>query len=592
MKIRDYLKTKKILCDGAFGTYYAALTNDSAMPEKANLEHPETVKRIHTEYIQAGAKLIRTNTFASSQEQLDCSLQKQQENLRAAVRLAKEAALEAPEEVYIAGDLGPIPYQPDKTQQQMQEEYLQMSRVFLDSGIDILVFETFSDYELLVSVSRQLKKEKELFIIMQFSINQHGYTNAGLSAKRLIKELTKEESADAIGFNCGVGPGHLCRILEDLDLQTSKYLTALPNASYPKTQQNRIVFLENQDYFVRKAADMAALGMDFLGGCCGTNPQYIAQAAGKIDFSQKGRRKTAPKMQAIPPFCKKDSAFFAKKNPQKKLLAIELAPPFHADDEKIMDASNYLKGRHVDVVTLPDSPSGRTRADSIMMGIKVARQTGMCVMPHICCRDKNAIAIRAQLLGAYMNGIRNLLVVTGDPVPPVMRGDIRSVYNFDSVGLMKIIKEMNTDEFAQDPIVYGGALSYNRRNIEIEIDRMHKKMDAGASFFLTQPLFTKADAKRLETICRQVPQARILCGVMPLVSRKNALFIKNEMAGIHITEDIVSQYRSDMTREEGEQTGIHIVKNVIGMTADFVQGYYMSIPFNRVYLADGILNEA
>lgn len=591
MKIRDYLKTNKILCDGAFGTYYAAVTGDGSMPERANLENPEVVRRIHAAYIQAGARMIRTNTFAASREQLGCGADRQQENLRAAVRLAKEAAAQAKETVYVAGDIGPIPFRADQTKQQVLEEYLWIAGVLLDSGVDILLFETFSDYEQIVQAGRRLKQQQDLFVIMQFSVNQHGYTNVGLSAKRIVNELSAEESVDAVGFNCGVGPGHLYRIMQGLDLQTQKYLTALPNASYPKTLQDRVVFLENQDYFVRKAADLATLGIDLIGGCCGTNPRYIAQAAAKIELTQRGRRKAAPKMRVPSAVPKKDSAFYAGNKTGKKLLAVELAPPFHADDEKIMDASNYLKGHCVDVVTLPDSPSGRTRADSIMMGIKVAQQTGVCVMPHICCRDKNAIAIRAQLLGAYMNGIRNLLVVTGDPVPSMMRGDVRSVYNFDSVGLMRIIKEMNADEFAEDPIVYGGALSYNRRNLEVEIGRMYKKMEAGASFFLTQPLFTKADAQRLRSICGQVPGARILCGVMPLVSKKNALFIKNEMAGIHVTDEIVSSYRDDMTREEGERVGIDMVKNVIRMTEDFAQGYYMSIPFNRVYLADGILGE-
>lgn len=592
MKIRDYLKTKKILCDGAFGTYYAAITNDSSMPEKANLENPELVRRIHAEYIQAGARMIRTNTFASSREQLGCGADKQKENLCKAVRLAKEAALESTETVYIAGDIGPIPYRPDRTQQQMLEEYMWIAGILLDSGVDLLVFETLSDYEQIVQASRQLKTQREVFIVMQFSVNQHGYTNAGLSAKRIIGELADEKSADAIGFNCGVGPGHLYRILKGLDLKTNKYLTAFPNASYPKTLKDRIVFLENQEYFVRKAKDIAALGIDMIGGCCGTNPKYIAQAAALIDLEKKSPRKTALKIQPNITGHIKDSAFYHGRKPGEKLLAVELAPPFHADDEKIMDASNYLKSRHVDVITLPDSPSGRTRADSIMMGIKIAHQTGACVMPHICCRDKNAIAIRAQLLGAYINGIRNLLVITGDPVPSIMQRDVRSVYNFDSVGLMKIIKEMNADEFAQDPIVYGGALSYNRRNIEVEIDRVYKKMEAGASFFLTQPLFTSEDAERLRTICQQIPQARILCGVMPLVSRKNALFIKNEMAGIQVTDDIVAQYHDGMTREEGEQAGISMVKNVISNTQDFAHGYYMSIPFNRVYLADGILGDS
>lgn len=587
-EIKQYLETGKLLCDGAFGTYYATLCEDgSYIPERANLEQPELVKRIHCDYMEAGAKVIRTNTFAANRETLGCGQGELERNLRAAVRLAKEAVAEN-KAVFVAGDIGPIPSRPGDDQDGQLQEYLWIASVLLDAGVDMLVFETFSDYEIIREVSRNIRQEKTVFIVMQFSVNQHGYTNAGLSAKRLVQELEAENSIDAIGFNCGVGPGHLVHILENIALPVDKFLTALPNASYPKVIQERLVFMENKEYFAKKAAELARLGVDMIGGCCGTNPSYIARAAKLVDFTQNGRSAVPVKMRVTKQDRIKNSAFFAGKRAGEKLLAVELAPPFHADDEKIMDASNYLKSRAADAVTFPDSPSGRTRADSVMMGIKVAQRTGMCVMPHICCRDKNAIAIRAQLLGAYMNGIRNLLVITGDPVPAGMRGDIRSVYNFDSVGLMKIIREMNADEFAQDPIVYGGALSYNRRNLEVEMERMHKKMEAGAEFFLTQPLFTQTDADRLRTIQENVPEARILCGIMPLVSRKNAVFIQNEMAGIHVTDEIIERYREDMTREEGEAVGIAIAKEIIKMTQDFAAGYYFSIPFNRVHLLDKI----
>lgn len=592
LQIKEYLKDHKLLCDGAFGTYYASLCNDGSIPERANLEQPDIVKRIHCDYIKAGAGMIRTNTFAANREMLGCNATTLKQNLQAAVRLAGEARLqcgkETETEVFLAGDIGPIPQRTGLEIQALTKEYLWIASRLLDAGVDLLVFETFSDYEVICETARQIKKEKDVFIIMQFSVNQHGYTIAGLSARRIAEELAAEAAVDALGFNCGIGPGHLLRILEGIYLPADKFLTAFPNASYPKVMQERLVFLENREYFSKKVSQIADLGADIIGGCCGTNPSYIAQTAQLCNLEQKRCRKQPVKMCAPVQSRLRNSAFFTGKEAGKKLLAVELAPPFHADDEKIMDASNYLKGHLADAVTLPDSPSGRTRADSVMMGIKVAQRTGICVMPHICCRDKNAIAIRAQLLGAYMNGIRNLLVITGDPVPVWLRSDIRSVYNFDSVGLMKIIRDMNADEFAKDPIVYGGALSYNRRNMEVEIERIHKKMEAGAEFFLTQPVFTEEDAARLEQIQENAPAARILCGIMPLVSRKNALFIKNEMTGIQVTEEIIERYGENMTREQGEEVGIGIAREVIGITQDFAAGYYFSIPFNRVHMLDKI----
>ena len=254
-----------------------------------------------------------------------------------------------------------------------------------------------------------------------------------------------------------------------------------------------------------------------------------------------------------------------------------------------MEAAHSLKESGVDVLTFPDSPSGRTRADAVLMAEKVQRETGICVMPHLCCRDKNAIAIRSQLLGAHINNINNFLVITGDPIPSVMRQSIKSVFNFDSVGLMKIIRDMNEDQFSTSPLVYGGAINHTRRNLDVEIKRVKKKMEAGATFFFTQPAFTKADVDNIRLIKNET-NAKILCGIMPLVSYKNAIFMKNEMTGINVTDEIINRYSENATKEEGEKVGIQIAKEVIEMTKDFVDGYYFSFPFNRVYMLDKILN--
>ena len=267
---------------------------------------------------------------------------------------------------------------------------------------------------------------------------------------------------------------------------------------------------------------------------------------------------------------------------------MELAPPFGSDDEKLMDAAHLLIKSGVDVLTFPDSPSGRTRADSILMAEKVARETGMHVMPHICCRDKNAIAMCSQLLGAYINHIRNFLVITGDPIPSVERSIVKSVFNFDSVGLMRLINDMNEEQFTDAPICYGGAINQGRRNLEVEIRRVKKKMEQGASFFLTQPVSTKEAVERVRRI-KQETGARILCGIMPFISLKNAMFMKNEMTGIDVSEEVLARYRADMSREEGEQAGIQLAKEMMALSDDFADGYYFSFPFNRVSMLEKIL---
>ena len=581
--IKDQLKQQKMLFDGAFGTYYGYVYDTKELPELANTMYPERVRRIHQEYIEAGAQIIRTNTFASNTASLNMPWKAVQENIRQGYALAQEAV--RAQNVYVAADIGQIPCDNQTDRNQICREYVEICRTFLEEGAEIFVFETFSDIEEIRDAIAFIGNQA--FVIVQFSVNQFGYSHSGLSARKLIQRAESIEWVDATGFNCGVGPGHMQQIMRSIAFSGKKMRTALPNAGYPQIVSNRMIFdNQNIDYFAAKVSDIAADGADLVGGCCGSTPAYIRKLREKISFTQPPRTISAvvAEKKEIP---KQDSSFFAGKE-GKKLIAVELAPPLGSDDEKLMDAAHMLLKSGVDVLTFPDSPSGRTRADSILMAEKVARETGMCVMPHICCRDKNAIAMRSQLLGAYINHIRNFLVITGDPIPSMVRSSVKSVFNFDSVGLMGIMNDMNEDQFAEAPVCFGGAINQGRRNLEVEIKRVKKKMEAGASFFLTQPVSSKEGAERLRRI-KQETGARILCGIMPFVSLKNAVFMKNEMTGIDVTEEVLSRYRADMTREEGEAAGIALAKEMMALTDDFADGYYFSFPFNRVSMLEQIL---
>ncbi len=583
--IQDKLKKQKLLFDGAFGTYYAQVYDTKELPELANTMYPERVRKIHEEYIDAGAQIIRTNTFASNTVSLGLPWESTEDNIRHGYRLAKEAARQ--QNIYIAADIGQIHYDSQSEREGVSKEYVEICRIFLEEGAEIFVFETFSDIEDIREAIEFIGDNA--FVIIQFSVNQFGYSNSGLSARSLIQRAEAMPQVDAVGFNCGLGPGHMQQIIRSLPLSGKKILTALPNAGYPQIVSNRMIFdNQNIEYFAAKVSDIAADGADIVGGCCGTTPEYIRKIKDKISLTQQKKTISVifTKEENLP---KKDNSFFAGKE-GKKLIAVELAPPLGSDDEKLMDAAHLLLKSGVDVLTFPDSPSGRTRADSILMAEKVARETGMCVMPHICCRDKNAIAMRSQLLGSYINHIYNFLVVTGDPIPSMMRSSVKSVFNFDSVGLMRIMNDMNEDQFAKAPVCYGGAINQGRKNPEFEIGRVKKKMEAGAAFFLTQPISTKESVERVRCI-KQETGARILCGIMPFVSLKNAAFMKNEMTGIDVTEEVLSRYREDMTKEEGEQAGIELAKEMMALSDDFADGYYFSFPFNRVNMLNKILQK-
>lgn len=592
MNIREYLKKSKLIADGSFGTYYSQKYKTVDIPEYANITASQRISEIHTEYINSGAKLIRTNTFASNTYSLDCSIEQVKENIKAAYKIAKEAVEQSGKEIFIAGNIGPVPavFQPDF--EAVEEEYYQIAKTFIDEGADILCFETFTQSEHIMPAIKRIKEECNPFIIVQFCVNQYGYSEAGESAERLVSETAFSECVDAVGLNCGVGPAHMQQILSRINLNNNCFVTAMPNAGYPLLVRNRVKYADNSIYFASKVNDMALLGADIIGGCCGTTPDYIREVAKTVDLTPTVKSdKTSANNENEKPVIK--NSFFRNADgtiKDKKLIAVELAPPFGADDKKLLEAAHMLKGLGVDVLTFPDSPSGRTRIDSVLMAQKVKNVTGFEVMPHICCRDKNAIAVRSTFLGASINGINNFLIITGDPIPVMARQVVKSVFNFDSVGLMRIADEMNSEALKDSPLTYGGAINQSRRRIESEIKRVQKKMEAGAEFFLTQPVFTAEDAERLRRV-KEETGARILCGIMPLVSRKNALFMKNEISGVNVTDEVIERYPETADREDGENVGVELAKEMIAITKDFADGYYFSFPFNRTYLLKRIIEK-
>lgn len=592
MNIREYLKKSKLIADGSFGTYYSQKYKTVDIPEYANITASQRISEIHTEYINSGAKLIRTNTFASNTYSLDCSIEQVKENIKAAYKIAKEAVEQSEKEIFIAGNIGPVPavFQPDF--EAVEEEYYQIAKTFIDEGADILCFETFTQSEHIMPAIKRIKEECNPFIIVQFCVNQYGYSEAGESAERLVSETAFSKCVDAVGLNCGVGPAHMQQILSRINLNNNCFVTAMPNAGYPLLVRNRVKYADNPIYFASKVNDMALLGADIIGGCCGTTPDYIREVAKTVDLTPTVKSdETSANNENEKPVIKK--SFFRNADgtiKDKKLIAVELAPPFGADDKKLLEAAHMLKGLGVDVLTFPDSPSGRTRIDSVLMAQKVKNETGFDVMPHICCRDKNAIAMRSTFLGASINGINNFLIITGDPIPVMARQVVKSVFNFDSVGLMRIADEMNSEALKDSPLTYGGAINQSRRRIESEIKRVQKKMEAGAEFFLTQPVFTAEDAERLRRV-KEETGARILCGIMPLVSRKNALFMKNEISGVNVTDEVIERYPENADREDGENVGVELAKEMIAATRDFADGYYFSFPFNRTYLLKRIIQE-
>lgn len=589
MNIKEYLQEKQILADGAIGTYYGEKYQRAERnPEFQNVCNPKRIIEIHKEYLQAGAKLIRTNSFASNTKIL-CKGQKQlsrqeklevlTENIKAAYQNAKRAIEEENAQAWPAGVIGPIPEQNEQGQEELLEEYYAMADALLEVGAEIIWFETFSDYQYILPVAEYIKGKKDIFVMASFCLNKFGYTRSGISASGIIEKAKASQSIDGVGFNCGIGSTHMYGILKNLDFG-NLVVSVMPNSGYPDIIKDRTGYQENIAYFGENMSKIMELGVNIAGGCCGTTPDYIQHLKENVTFDAPQRSQKKQTTDTADCIHKEANAFYKKLQSDRKTVIVELDPPHDGNSEKVVQASIMLKEAGVDMITFSDSPMGKMRADSIMTAAKIQREMEIPVMPHVTCRDKNRLGMGAAFLGAHMNGIRNMLLVTGDPVPQEDRAAITPVFDFNSMKLMEYLKQMNQEYFKEDPIVYGGALNYGRANLDKEIERMQKKCEAGADYFLTQPIYSDEDVEKIRYVKENV-DTKVLCGIMPLVSYRNANFMKNEVFGVHVPEEIVARYHKDMSREEGEETGIQIALEIIENLSDVADGYYFMVPFNR-----------
>ena len=465
-----------------------------------------------------------------------------------------------------------------------------MAKAHLDSGVRLIWFETFSDFEQILPAAEWIRSVSDAFIMASFSVNMYGYTKTGISMRELLRTAEESSLIDGIGFNCGIGPSHLCRLLRRQNLG-KMIVSAVPNAGYAERIENRMVYRDNAAYFCEAMEEIADLGVNMIGGCCGTNPSYTKKLAQTVGNRPAAKRlEDRPEERAESEIRYDNNPFIRKIYSGEKAVIAELDPPFDGNDRKMTEAAAVLKQAGVEMITFSDSPMGKMRASGVMSAVKIANQLEIETMPHIACRDRNAIGTGSEILGAYMNGIRNFLIVTGDPVPSGDRGSIKSVYDYNSVTLMNYIRQLNKEYFSEDPIAYGGALNYGRANIDAEIRRMEKKCRAGASFFLTQPIYSDEDVERIRYIKSRI-DTKIICGIMPLVSYRNAVFMKNEITGIHVPDEIIAQYRKDMSREEAQAAGVRIAVEIAEKLRDTADGYYFMVPFNRARMIAEIMEE-
>lgn len=565
---------QRLIFDGAFGTYYTSLYGSHEICELANIHHPERVQRIHKEYVDAGAQAIKTNTFSIMKLKEECDLNIWQNIIYTAVKHAKAIAKD---KVLVFADLGPLEEQQDKT------AYIEVLDIFLKAGLTHFLFETLNSAKGLKEACDYIKHQcPEAKIILSFAVNVDGYTRKGYGLRTLFNYLDTI-SYDVIGLNCMNGPNHMKRLLKHFE-GVSKPISIMPNAGYPGMMNRHSIYRDNVSYYAKECATFYQHGVSMIGGCCGTTPKHIKalkEACEQISTTPNTINYQSQKLHQID-----DNDIHLKLKNNQKIIAVEFDPPQDCRIDTFMHNASILQEEGVDLITIADCPIARARMDSSLLACKLHREVGINAMPHMTCRDRNLNATKALLYGLEVEGIRNVLIVTGDPIPEDNRGEIKGVFNFNSTVLARYIKDLNETTFPH-PFLIFGALNLNAINFEAELKRAKKKIEHGMQGFLTQPVHSERALKNLKQAHQEL-DAYLLGGVMPIVSHRNALYMHNEISGMEIDERIISMYENT-TREVASKLAVTISNQICDAMHDYVDGYYLITPFNRIEIIQEII---
>lgn len=583
--IRTYLKESgPLLFDGAMGTYFAALPGRAGERcELGSLHHPEEVAKIHRAYLEAGCRAIKTNTFTVGADLAQGDEETARRIIEASCRLAREAA--EPYGAYVFADIGPAPESPGLRR---AENYCRQADLFLEQGVRCFLLETLPGGRGLRQLARHLKDRcPESYLITSFAVSFDGATREGDFGQTLLRRAAALEEVDAVGFNCVSGPQHLLTYIQGLDA-AGVTLSVMPNSGYPAVQGRRTVFQGTPEYFGRKLAEICQAGASIVGGCCGTTPEHIAQAARALAAPRRITVSVRAPETPEPRPVRAVNTLAEKLDQGRRVIAVELDPPVDDDIGFFLEGVRTLADAGADAVTIADCPIGRPRADSCLLACKIRRELGVEPLPHMTCRDRNLNAAKALLLGLSIENVHNVLLVTGDPIPSEDRDEVKSVFNFNSRRLAAYVSGLN-ETVLRTPFRIFGALNVNAKNFDAQLEAAREKEQNGVTGFLTQPVLSREALENLKT-ARGALRGKILGGVYPVVSYKNACFLNNEIAGMNISEEITALYR-DKSREEAEDVAAAVSVRIAREAAPYTDGLYLMTPFKRVALMVRILRE-
>ena len=583
MDARDYIKYKgPLLFDGAMGTLYAAQPGcEGKRVESANLDEPERIGAIHKAYLEAGCRAIKTNTFSLSGDLAQGMEGYAFKLIDAACALALEAAEEYG--AYVFADIGPAPL---GARLSPGENYILQAERFIARGISCFLLETLPSDAGVAEFGRWLKERlPESCLIVSYAVGPDGYTHEGYTGRELLERSCGFGTLDAAGINCFMGPYHMLQYVCSLP-RLSLPLSVMPNSGYPTVRGKRAVYSGSPAYFAENMQRVIEAGAAIVGGCCGTRPAHIKmlrELMGGAESGNTGVKKQAPGLLAPEGA---ENSLKDRLESSRRVIAVEYDPPTNDDVAAYMEGVQALSAAGADAITIADCPVGVPRVDSSLMACRIKRELGIEAIPHMACRDRNLNASKALLMGLASQGVHNVLLITGDPMPSDTRDEVKSVFNCNSRKLAKYVSSLYPQSLSS-PFQIFGALNLNVRNFDIQLKMAQEKEENGVSCFLTQPILSQQAFENLKK-ARGVLKGKILAGIYPVVSYRNAVFMNNEIAGINVAEEVCQLYKG-LDREAAEELAFSISLRIAKEVDEYTDGVYIMVPFTRISLVSRII---
>jgi methionine synthase I (cobalamin-dependent)/5,10-methylenetetrahydrofolate reductase len=610
------LEQRVLVCDGAMGTMlYTKGVFISRCFDELNVSNPQLVHEVHADYVKAGVDIIETNTFGGNRTKLmshGLAAQRREINIEGA-RIAREAAGES---AFVAGAIGPLGIRIEPWGKTSVDEaraiFREQAEALDEGGVDLFILETFYDLNEIYAAILGVREVSSKPLVAQMTIEEAGNSLEGTPPEVFAKRLD-EWGADVLGLNCSVGPQTMLDVVERIAAVTSKPLAVQPNAGKPQKIEGRNLYLCSPEYMASYARKFVQYGVRVIGGCCGTTPQHIRAMRGAI-------RSESRVVQVVPPLSgssklpvQKGEAFAKagsiptipleqrsrlglKLSRREFIKMVEMIPPTGHDCAQAIEQARYLKTRDVDAVNIPDAPRSSARMSALSLSLLLEISTDIESLTHYACRDRNLLGMQADLLGAYALGLRNLLLITGDPPVTGDYVDATAVYDVDSIGLTNMVHRLNQGidvggKSIGEPtgFVIGVGVNPGAVNDEEELKRFYYKVDAGAEFAVTQPVF---DPAVLERFVKRVEDCKIpvILSILPLASYKAAEYFNYEVPGCSVPSDILHRMRQADSPQAGQAEGIRIAQEILDRVQGMVQGVQIRGPLEEYETALELLS--